>query len=216
MEEENQKYEKNGINKNTDRVLFDDEYYDKIDKNVIKSSYGLKVIEIYTKLREKRIFTKLLRFYYKKKYKVDFSKIIFNDETGEYEYRDEFDGEIYTFNKLSNLLSEQEIKNELESDKRYKKCHSKSIELISALPKGAILTGCIKKFYGKFLHSVVEIEKRGKPYIIDYTKNLIMPKEQYFKLTNFEEIERISDEELFSDLVATQQLHLSRKRILDF
>ena len=62
----------------------------------------------------------------------------------------------------------------------------------------------------------VEIEKRGKPYIIDYTKNLIMPKEQYFKLTNFEEIERISDEELFSDLVATQQLHLSRKRILDF
>ena len=216
MKEEKQKYEKNGINKNTDRILFDDEYYDKIDENVIKSTYGLKVIEIYTKLREKRIFTKLLKFYYKKKYTIDFSKIIFNDETGEYEYRDEFDGEIYTFNKLSNLLSDQEIKNELESNKRYKKCHSKSIELISALPKGFILTGYIKISYGKFLHSVVEIEKRGKPYIIDYTKNLIMPKEQYFKLTNFEEIERISDEELFSDLVATQQVHLSRKRILDF
>ena len=88
--------------------------------------------------------------------------------------------------------------------------------MISALPKGAILTGCIKKSYGKFLHSVVEIEKQGKPYIIDYTKNLIMPKEQYFKLTNFEEIERISDEEFFSDLVATLQLDLSQKEYLTF
>ena len=32
MEKANQKYEKSGINKNTDKVLFDDEYYDKIDE----------------------------------------------------------------------------------------------------------------------------------------------------------------------------------------
>ena len=216
MDKENQKYEKSGINKNTDKVLFEDEYYDKIDEKVLENSYSIEVIEIYTKLREKRIFTKLLKFYYKKKYTVDFSKIIYNKETGEYEYKDEFDGEIYTFNKLSNLLDEQEIKDELESDKGYKKCHSKSIELISVLPKGVILTGYVKKSYGKFLHSVVEIEKQKKSYIIDYTKNLIMPKEQYFKLTNFEEIERISDEEFFSDLIATGQLDFSRKRIFNF
>lgn len=38
------------------------------------------------------------------------------------------------------------------------------------------------------------INKKGK-YIIDYTKNVIMPKEEYVKLTCFEEIERISDME---------------------
>ena len=66
MEKANQKYEKSGINKNTDKVLFEDEYYDKIDEKVLENSYSIEVIEIYTKLREKRIFTKLLKFYYKK------------------------------------------------------------------------------------------------------------------------------------------------------
>ena len=32
MEKANQKKKKSGINKNTDKVLFDDEYYDKIDE----------------------------------------------------------------------------------------------------------------------------------------------------------------------------------------
>ena len=208
-----QNYEANGINKNTDKLLFDDKYYEETDRDIIKNSYGLRLIEVYTKLREKRIFKKLLEIYYKKRYSIDFSKITYNKETGQYEYKDELDGEIYTFNKLSNLLDEQEMKDELESNRRYKKCHEKSMELMLTLPESFILTGYVKREYGKFLHSVVEIEKQEEPYIIDYTKNLVMPKEQYFKLTNFEQIERISDEEFLEDMVAIAQLDISRKRI---
>ena len=208
-----QNYEANGINKNTDKLLFDDKYYEETDRDIIKNSYGLRLIEVYTKLREKRIFKKLLEIYYKKRYSIDFSKITYNKETGQYEYKDELDGEIYTFNKLSNLLDEQEMKDELESNRRYKKCHEKSMELMLTLPESFILTGYVKREYGKFLHSVVEIEKQEEPYIIDYTKNLVMPKEQYFKLTNFEQIERISDEEFLEDMVAIAQLDISRKKI---
>lgn len=64
-----------------------------------------------------------------------------------------------------------------------------------ALPEAYIVTGYIKENKGKFLHSIVEIEKKNEKYVIDYTKNIIMPKEQYVKLTSFEELERISDME---------------------
>ena len=64
-----------------------------------------------------------------------------------------------------------------------------------AQPEAYILTGYVKRFDGKFLHSIVEIEKKNRKYVIDYTKNIIMPKEQYVKLTSFEELERISDME---------------------
>ena len=52
----------------------------------------------------------------------------------------------------------------------------------------------------KVLHSVLEYKYKNKFYIIDYTKNIIMPKEQYIKLTKFKEIERISDLEYIEDL----------------
>lgn len=64
-----------------------------------------------------------------------------------------------------------------------------------AQPEAYILTGYIKENKGKYLHSIVEIEKKNEKYVIDYTKNIIMPKEQYVKLTSFEELERISDME---------------------
>ena len=83
----------------------------------------------------------------------------------------------------------------MESKRRYGQCHSKSIELATAQPEAYILTGYVKSVDGKFLHSIVEIEKKNRKYVIDYTKNIIMPKEQYAKLTGFEELERISDME---------------------
>lgn len=218
MDEENKKYERNGINKNTDKLLFDDNYHNETNEEILKNHYNLKVLEIYTRLREKRIFTKLLKIYYKKRYSIDFSKIVYNEEKKEYEYKDEFEGNTYTFNKLSNLLENKEIKNELESNKRDHKCHIKAVELISSLiPKGFIVTGYIKKSYGKFLHSVIEIERKNGAYIIDYTKNLVIAKEQYYKLTNFQEIERISEEQFFEDLLIIGQLTgLSLKEYLTF
>jgi hypothetical protein len=194
MNNKESKYNESGINKNTWNLLFSD--YDDIpddEKSDIKNSYIITMIQTYTKFREKSIFSKALKLYFEKKYKVDFSKIKFNEETKSYEY--EVEGEIYTFDKLSNKIDNKKIKKELESEKRYKQCHSKSLDLLLAYPEAYIVTGYVKRFDGKYLHSIVEIEKEKGTYIVDYTKNIIMPKEQYEKLTSFEELERISDME---------------------
>lgn len=194
MDNKELKYNKSGINKNTYELLFSD--YDNIaeeEKPPIENTYIITIIQTYTKFREKSIFSKLLKLFFKKKYELDYSKIKFNEETKSYEY--DFLGEIYTFDKLSDKIDNKKIKKELESDKRYHRCHSKSTELSLMLPEAYIVTGYIKRFDGKYLHSVVEIEKEKGTYIIDYTKNIIMPKEQYVKLTGFGELERISDME---------------------
>mgnify|MGYP004678178105 CR=1 FL=1 len=194
MNNKNSKYDKSGINKNTYNLLFRD--YDNIpeeERPSVDNSYVITMIQSYTRFREKDIFSRLLKLAFEKKHKVDFSKIKFNQETKAYEY--EFNGEVYTFDKLSNRIEEENVKKELESKRRYGQCHSKSIELATAQPEAYILTGYVKRFDGKFLHSIVEIEKKNRKYVIDYTKNIIMPKEQYAKLTGFEELERISDME---------------------
>ena len=188
------KYTESGINKNTYELLFRD--YDNIpekEKPAIENSYIITIIQLYTRFREKGISSKLLKLAFEKKYKIDFTKIKYNEKIKEYEY--EFNGKVYTFDKLSNKLKDKNIKKELESTKRYKQCHEKSIEISLALPGAYIVTGYIKENKGKYLHSIVEIEKKNEKYIIDYTKNIIMPKEQYVKLTSFEELERISDME---------------------
>ena len=86
----------------------------------------------------------------------------------------------------------------------------------SVVPKGTIVTGYVKKSYGKFLHSVIELEEEKGTYIIDYTKNLFMGKGQYYKLTNFEEIERISEQQFIEDLLQIEQFPISVKAYLTF
>lgn len=132
------KYTKSGINKNTDELLFSD--YDNIpeeERTSIENNYIMAVIQSYTRFREKGIFSKLLKLTFEKKHKIDFSKIKYNDKTEEYEY--ELNGEVYTFDKLSNELENKNIKKELESERRYGQCHSKSIELAVAQPEAYIL-----------------------------------------------------------------------------
>jgi hypothetical protein len=194
IDSEKSKYIESGINKNTYNLLFSD-YHNipREERLSIDNSYIITIIQSYTRFREKGIFSKLLKLAFEKKYKIDFSKIKYNDKTKEYEY--EFNGEVYTFDKLSNRIEEENVKKELESKRRYGQCHSKSIDLATAQPEAYILTGYVKRVDGKFLHSIVEIEKKNRKYVIDYTKNIIMPKEQYAKLTGFEELERISDME---------------------
>lgn len=199
MDNKESKYDKSGINKNTYEILFSDN--DNIPENErqsIKDLYVITIIQMYTKFREKSIFSKLLKIYFEKKNKVDFSKIKFNEKTKEYEY--EFQGEVYTFDKLSNIFDSKKIKKELESDKRYNQCHDKSLKLSLCIPESYIVTGYIKEGEGKYLHSILEMGNENNKYAIDYTKNLIMPKKQYVKLTRFEELERISDMEYLQDL----------------
>lgn len=94
----------------------------------------------------------------------------------------------------------EEFKKELKTDKRYHKCHTRTLELSFGMPESNIITGYEVIEDVKVLHSVLEYKFKNKFYIIDYTKNIIMPKEQYIELTKFKEIERISDLEYIEDL----------------
>ncbi len=205
------KYTESGINKNTYELLFSD--YNNIpekEQPAMENSYIITIIQSYTRFREKDIFSRLLKLAFEKVHKVDFSKIKYNEKTKEYEF--EFNGEVYTFDKLSNRIEEENIKKELESKRRYRQCHLKSIELAMAQPEAYILTEYVKRFDGKYLHSIVEIEKKNRKYVIDYTKNIIMPKEQYVKLTSFEELERISDMEYLQHVQKTVNIpHIDLK-----
>ena len=91
-------YNEDGINNNTYELLFKDSKNSRdIDEKEEKRNYILSLIEHYTKLREKSIFGSLLKKYLNIK-NLDFSKIVYNKETQEYEF--EYLGEIYTFNKI--------------------------------------------------------------------------------------------------------------------
>jgi len=94
----------------------------------------------------------------------------------------------------------EELKKELKTDKRYHKCHTRTLGLAFGIPESNIVTGYEVIENAKVLHSVLEYKYKNKFYIIDYTKNIIMPKEQYIELTKFKEIERISDLEYIEDL----------------
>lgn len=110
---------------------------------------------------------------------------------------------IFCFQKLSDTLKKVDDVNELTTTKRYGCCHSKSIILAYELGIGNVVTGTMMSKTSILMHSVLEING----YVLDWTRNLIMKKEDYFKLTDFKVINIISNEcikedvkHLFNDL----------------
>lgn len=190
------KYNINGINNNTYELLFKDkEDIRNIDTEERFREYILYIIETYTRFREKSIFISFLKKYFGAKTKFDFSRIVWNEEKKEYEF--EFLGEKYTFNKISDSINDKKAKKELESEKRYGNCHVASIGMIAGMQDGKVLTGYINLCGGRYLHSVIEIND-GE--IIDWTRNLVMPKDEYIKLTGFTILESIKSEEILEML----------------
>lgn len=188
------KYDQDGINKKTYDLLFSDkENIRKIDLKEGIRGHIINMIDTYTKIRKKSIFYSMLKLYFGFKYHFDYSKIVWNEENQEYEI--EFLGEKYTFNKISNLLDDNDKKmiEELESEKRYGNCHIASMGFATNIPNANVLTGYVNISGGRFLHSVIEL-RDGR--IIDWTRNTIMPREEYMKLMDYTVIESISDKEL--------------------
>ena len=199
MVNENSKYYKNGINKNTYDMLFPDFY--NIKKEEIadeETSLIIELIDVYTLTEQKKLFIDLVKKTFDEQYGINYSNIKYNKETKQYEY--EIKGKIYTFNELSDITDIEKFKKELKTDKRHHKCHTRTLELSFGVTESNIVTGYEVIADIKALHSILEYKVKNKLYIIDYTKNIIMPKEQYMELTKFKEIERISDLEYIEDL----------------
>lgn len=122
------------------------------------------------------------------------SKGIFRNKTYTFQYKDYN----FKYKKFSNFVFSLKEKRKLGSVKRYGNCHSASGSIAYHYDFD-ILTGYVTVGDKDILHSVLET-KDDKSKIIDYTKNLVIDKADYIKLTNFREIQRISHEDYVNDV----------------
>ena len=188
-----------GINVKTRDLIFKD--YHNItekDRGTRKDEKELCAIEFFT-----RQVGEGVTYIFKKKilkliYNINLDKIIFNEKTGFYELWEK--DKVIIFDKASNYFSRGEIVNELESRKRYGKCHLRSIQLSPAIKGANILTGYATIGKEKFLHSVIEFEKENQTYIMDYTRNFITLKEKYIKIMNFKQLASVPAEYVVDDI----------------
>ena len=175
---------KDGINNNTYNLLFSDVFYNVDDEYLNDTAV---IIENFTMLNEIDrliVLTQSDMFKYKNK------TYTYND--GEEEY---------TFSLLEDLFGDDETKRILHSPERYGSCHHASVGMCLNLPhkNSKILTGYINYSDCRILHSVYYYEEDGMEIIYDYTKNIMMRKDDYFRLTNFKLINEIEREKLIED-----------------
>ncbi len=140
--------------------------------------------------------------------KKEFINKCFGDQLIELKYDEEtcciktkdVDIRAIRMDKLFNF--KKEIIAELGSMERKHKCHEMSRVIAHLMPDEAcdIVTGnafelCDK---GKYLHSWVEMELEGINFCADYTQNLLVDKESYYKIHHIDErdICRISNDVL--------------------
>lgn len=108
-----------------------------------------------------------------------------------------------SFSKFSDSLSGgsniEELENEkrelLNLKKRAGKCHYKSIELINV--GDYLVTGYVASSSRnvKIIHTWIETDED----VIDYTANLVMKKEDYYKLNNVEILTVINKDDVIND-----------------
>ena len=106
----------------------------------------------------------------------------------------------FTFDLLSDMVNDVEIKKQLLSDSRYRKCHKNSIMIARGLQednkKSAYVVGgkCKENELDYYYHSWVEID--DKNLVIDYNHNIIMNRDQYYRFFETVAISKTKVEEL--------------------
>ena len=115
--------------------------------------------------------------------------------------------EIFTkdFGVIQFVLADEAFKNDKETleymknmgDRVLSGCHDVSFYLIKEYEEFKAVTAiCMRNLYGKYYHSFVLDDNDN---VIDFTSNLVMPKEQYYSLNNVEEINCISHKEYLEE-----------------
>lgn len=203
------KYDKDGINLNTKYILFSDE------KNIPEEEYGsidnlvdLCTIEVYTSMYNDFIIKRIFKTLLLKRKGININKIRYDKDKNNYEYV-KSNGEVIVFDMISKNLIDppKEVIKELESSKRYGKCHMRSVETCVSLEDSIVQTGTITLENMRYIHTVIESkDKMGNPLIYDWTKNLIIGKNEYIELFNFKILSSINSDEIFKDIQDIEQL----------
>lgn len=121
----------------------------------------------------------------------------------------------FKFLFLDNILPGIDEICNLRTINRYGGCMTLSIDLAlmaaSSGNKVNILTGYTNTYGNRNIHTVVEYIRNDKSYIMDATKNLIMDKENYFYLTNFELISEVDNFTMSKDFKKVKGMNLYTK-----
>ena len=186
-----------GLNNNTDKMLFESGPY--VSKNNAENRKIFYTIDIYNL---KNVFARaknIVLFRVFTGIKIDLKRIKYNSGNKRYEYSLD-NGSKIKFLKLSEYAKCDNLA-ELDTKKRYGHCHSRSLGVAYGCKNSKLLSGIANLSYD-FCHSVVELENGD---IIDWTRNLIMKKEDYIKLTNFRTIQSIDSNDL-NELIENEAL----------
>lgn len=197
-------YTEYGMNKNTENIILGDHKISIEDDEIIKNTIALLAIDTYTQIVHRNIIQKkLIKKEQQNRYDINIStnNIKYNKETKKHECTLK-NGNIVTFDLISETLEKpsKKVIKELESNERKKKCHLMSVYVALQHEDSIVHTGTIIIGSNKILHSVVEIKtKKGKEFILDWTKNIVMDKDEYIKLFSFNILESIKSEDILND-----------------
>lgn len=202
-----------GINENTRKELF--KYKHKIYLKTDKNLSILFAIDNYT-LKKEGILQRPINKINEIAFKIKTDNITYNSDTKMYEYKEE-KKDTYHFDTISRYIFENsEIKNELETKKRYRKCHMRSIDLALAIGDAKVVTGIAKLNGVEFLHSVVEIMLDNKTLYLDWTRNIMMPQDEYKRLFRYIEISKVDIKNIISDIEYIRAFNLNIEEYLLF
>ena len=105
--------------------------------------------------------------------------------------------------KLSDIFPIFQQIPQLQTPERHGKCHMASIDLSRSIEnKNKIATGFIYTFGEgcKYLHSWIEFKFDGRDFVIDTTRNLLIPKKLYYYIRNIEgPVYKISSETIIKE-----------------
>ena len=200
-----------GVHKNTYATLFNDNLTSDIDdlnymENMLTYLKAHELVDVFTKSSNKyKYYLNFVKLIFSKDNFYSFDDIMkinnisFDNIHNEFLYNS---GDVkFSFRKLSDYLhASDSMLKELHSDKRKGTCHLNAIFMTEVFPNCKLVTGYVKLFNGKILHSVVEYNIDDKDYIVDYTLNIIMKKEDYNKLMIFNEISSYNGMDVQDDI----------------
>lgn len=203
-----------GINFKTYKMLFKGTIkVSKEQSNIYENKIAYLTLWHFMVLDTTKLSGKISKLLYKI-YNLDLDRISYDEDLKLYKYQHK--DKIITFDKLSNKTLDEELKQELLSKKRYKKCHSKSSGICASIENSKAVTGYVTIKNIKFLHTIVELVKDNENMVIDYTNNLYISKEQYYDLTKFKVIDSIDSDIIFDYFQIINDLEMMIKPSLCF
>lgn len=105
--------------------------------------------------------------------------------------------------KLSDVFPIFKQIPQLQTTERHGKCHMASIDLLRSIEnKNKVATGFMYTFGEgcKYLHSWIEFKLDGRDFVIDATRNLLMPKKFYYYIRNIKgPVYKISSETIIKE-----------------